>query len=396
MLFSITTTHPPARDLGYLLYKHPDRLHTKSLAFGRATVFFPEASDEETTAVLFLDIDPIGLVRRAHKGQEFALHPYVNDRPYAACSFLSVAIARMFGSALKGICEPKPELAQQALPWQVHIPTLPCRGGDGLLRRLFEPLGYQVEATHGMLDPNFPEWGPSPYHDVTLNVTCTLSMLLKHLYVLIPVFDDEKHYWVSHDEVEKLLSAGQGWIEDHPAKELITRRYLIHQRALTQSALERLEDEPLPHTEETTDTEDADEETQTTLRLHDHRLDVVAQTLKKAGVTEVIDLGCGDGKLLKRLFRIKQFKKIVGTDISTQSLKRAAKRLRLDQMTDRMRARIDLFQSSLTYKDQRFANFEGAAIVEVIEHIDENRLSSFARVVFEQARPGVVVLTTPN
>src|SRR2546422_863959 len=158
MLLTISTTRSPATDLGYLLHKHPERLQSFDLPFGQAHVFYPEAGDERCTAALLLDVDPVGLIRRSVKFPR--LDQYVNDRPYVASSFMSVALAR--------------------------------------------------------------------------------------IYVLIPVLDADKHYWVGEDEVEKLLRRGEGWLADHPARELIVARYLKHQRSLRDEALARLLEDETP------------------------------------------------------------------------------------------------------------------------------------------------------
>ena len=101
-----------------------------------------------------------------------------------------------------------------------RIDVLPVRGGDGLIRRMFEPLGYTVETTRHPLDKTFPEWGESPYFSVTIAARKTLPELLTHLYVLVPVFGNQKHYFVGDDELEKLLEKGAGWLASHPEKEL--------------------------------------------------------------------------------------------------------------------------------------------------------------------------------
>ena len=242
MLLTVTTTHRPATDLGYLLHKHPARGQSFPLAFGQAHVFYPEASTERCTAALLLDVDPVGLVRgrQGPAGEGRALEQYVNDRPYVASSFLSVAIARVLGAALGGRSQERPELAEMRIPLQARLAVLPCRGGEALLRRLFEPLGYVVAAQGCPLDERFPEWGQSRYFTVTLEGTCRLSDLLTHLYVLVPVLDDDKHYWVGEDEVEKLLRHGSEWLAGHPGRELIVQRYLRYQRGLTRQALARL------------------------------------------------------------------------------------------------------------------------------------------------------------
>ncbi|MBC7809702.1 MAG: 3' terminal RNA ribose 2'-O-methyltransferase Hen1, partial [Burkholderiales bacterium] len=257
MLLTITTTYQPATDLGYLLAKHPARVQAFNLAFGQAHVFYPEATDERCTAALLLDVDPVGLVRR--EGGGVSLEQYVNDRPYAASSFMSVAIAQVYRSGLSGTCKERPELAVMPIPLEAKITALPCRGGEKLLRELFEPLGYTVTAEHYALDAAFPAWGESAYFTVTLTVTTRLQDLLSHLYVLIPVLDDKKHYFVSDDEVSKLLRHGEGWLKDHPALELITSRYLRRQRGLMREALAQLVEAETPQVEETAIRNDAEE-----------------------------------------------------------------------------------------------------------------------------------------
>ena len=170
MLLTLTTTHHPATDLGYLLGKNPARAQSFELAFGMAHVFYPEAGDDACTAALLLDVDPVGLVRGGG-----GMDQYVNDRPYAASSFLSVALSRVMRSAMAGSSRERPELAETPIPLVARIAVLPCRGGDAFLRRLFEPLGYAVEAVAHPLDEAEPEWGDSRYFTVTLSATKRLA-----------------------------------------------------------------------------------------------------------------------------------------------------------------------------------------------------------------------------
>jgi 3' terminal RNA ribose 2'-O-methyltransferase Hen1 len=397
MLLTLSTTHQPATDLGYLLHKNPARLQTEELSFGKAYVFYPDATVDLCTAALLVEIDPVALVRgRGPAGEGGQLEQYVNDRPYAANSFLSVALGRIFSTAMSGRSKDRPELAELAIPLTAHLPVIAARGGEDLVKRLFEPLGYSVEIQGSQLDDTFPEWGASPYVALTITGTVRLQDLLTHLYVLIPVLDNEKHYWVANDEIEKLLKRGEGWLGSHPEKDLIVSRYLKRQRSLTREALSRLlaEDTPSDEADDLPSPESPASERAPS--LHDQRLQTVLSVIRETGAKRVVDLGCGEGKLLKLLLSEKQFESILGMDVSWRSLDTAKERLRLDEIPERQRSRIELVQGSLTYRDQRLHGFEAAAIVEVIEHLDAPRLATFERIVFEFARPTHVVLTTPN
>ncbi|MGH9127953.1 MAG: 3' terminal RNA ribose 2'-O-methyltransferase Hen1 [Acidimicrobiales bacterium] len=406
MLLTITTTHQPASDLGYLLHKNPDRVHTTTLAFGEGHVVYPEASQERCTAAFVVDIDPIGLVRnrrsssgpKGPSGNDRSLESYVNDRPYAASSFLAVAINKCFGTALGGRSKERPELAETPLPLCAHLPVVPCRGGEDLLRRLFEPLGYVVSASPLALDHQFPEWGDSLYLDVSLNATCRLRELLEHLFVLLPVLDDDKHYWVGPDEVDKLARRGASWLGAHPEAELIANRYLRHDRALTRDALARLlEDDAEEDPDAVAAAHDAQEAVvEKRLSLHDQRLAAVIAAIEASGARQVVDLGCGAGKLVARILRDTTVERVLGVDVSHRSLEAAARRLHLNTMAPSQRQRVELVQGALTYRDARLKGFDAAAVVEVIEHLDPARLGAFERVLFGHARPPTVILTTPN
>jgi 3' terminal RNA ribose 2'-O-methyltransferase Hen1 len=393
VLLTLSTTHRPATDLGYLLHKHPDRVQSFSQPFGEARVFYPEAGEERCTAALMLDVDPVGLVRRGHRSGGFALAEYVNDRPYVASSFVSVALVNVFKSAMAGTCKGFEELAAAAIPLEAWLPVVPARGGADLARRLFEPLGYAVEATALELDPQFPEWGTDRHIELRLSGELRLADLLTHLYVLLPVLDDEKHYWVDDSEIDKLMRRGEGWLPEHPERELITRRYLKNQASLFGPALELLADEAGATASPDAVPADPGPDEAPTLRAQ--RLDAVEAALAESGARRVLDLGCGSGALLRRLLA-GGYEKVVGVDVSVRALEGAARRLDLDSMHDAERARIELLQSALTYRDRRLVGFDAAALVEVIEHLDPPRLHPFEENVFGSARPTTVVVTTPN
>ena len=411
MLLTLTNTQSPATDLGFLLHKHPDRAQRYPLSFGAAHVFYPEAGEARCTACLLVEVDPIELVRGKAKTGGGLLYQYVNDRPYAASSFLSVAIGQVFSTALGGRCAARPELATQPLPLTAHLPVTPARGDEELAPALFEPLGYAVDMARLPLDERFPDWGDSPYVSLTLSATVTVKDLLSHLYVLLPVLDNAKHYWVGQDELEKLLRHGSDWLANHPDKGRIARRYLRHQWSLAREALARLEivEDDAPETApDETAAEDAptgpdmasitteEAAVEAPLSLNEARIRTVMAELEAAGAETVIDLGCGDGKLLSRLLKDRRFTRLVGLDVSARALEIAADRLRLDRLPPRLRERIQLLHGGLTYRDARIEGFDAATVIEVIEHLDENRLAAFERVLFQCARPRWILVTTPN
>ena len=430
MLLTIDVTSEKAPQLSYLLHKHPDRVQSFEMSFGTAHVFYPVVEQDRCVACLLLEVDPIAMVRGKNKDSSFLLEQYVNDRPFTASSFMSVALSQVFGSALAGRCRDIPELVAESFQLTATLDTLAVRGDIAMVPRLFEPLGYSVTAEGRLLD----------------------SELLAHLYVLIPVFDNVKHYFVGPDEIEKLLAKGAGWLETHPEKIEITRRYLRHRPGLVRDALARLSDEEvrseLDMDSDAQDTESSDPESigrdsigsasissasiggetiaassdatrngkpihgaidpesdradsenaknAIARSLNQQRYDAVLGAIRESEAKSVLDLGCGEGKLLKQLLEEKQLEKIVGMDVSIRSLEIASRRLRLERLTERQRSRIELIHGSLIYRDKRLNGYDAAIAVEVIEHLDPDRLVALERVIFEFARPKTVVVTTPN
>ena len=470
MLLTISTTHStpssPATDLGYLLHKNPANYQRFELPFGKADVFYPEASEEKCTATLMLEVDPVELTRPKEGRRPGSwLQDYVNDRPYTASSYMSVAIASVFGNALRGQSKERPELAHTPIPLKAEVQVVPSRAGGDLIANLFEPLGYEVELEGHTLDEQFPDWGESQYFTVKLSQTVRLKDLLSHLYVLLPVLDNEKHYFVGKDEVEKLLRHSEGWLGKHPKQELISKRYLKYRQVLVDQASGRLaepkEEEVGPEEvepeevgpeevgpeevepEETladslldrtspaspageSETESvsiqtpgqtpghspaqsSEEGLEKPMRLGDQRTAAVLKALREIAPESVLDLGCGEGKLLAELAAEPTFKKIAGVEVSQERLARARRRLKLGQRskrgngTDRgessqagLEARVELIHGSLTYRDRRLSGYAAAVAMEVIEHIEPDRLGTFEQVVFGEAKPRAVLITTPN
>lgn len=399
MLLTVTTTHRPATDLGHLLHKHPDRVQAFPQSFGTATVFYPEAGEDRCTVALLLDVDPVRLARsRGRNAPDFSLAQYVNDRSYAASSLLGVAMADVFSTARRGRCASRQELADSAIPLEIAIPVLPCRGGPEIAHRLFEPLGWTVEAEPLPLDDAYDEWGDSRYVRLRLTGVVRLADALNQLHVLLPVLDESKHYWQGPDEVDKLMRSGEGWLATHPDAALIARRYLGRSGGMTRVALARLA-ELGDEVEEAVDPAEDDEVLQPAEKrvpLNTQRHEAVHQVLLDLGARSVIDLGCGSGQFLDRLVRTPAFVRVAGADVSSRSLQHAARRLHLDRMSERQAERVQLFQGALTYEDERYAGFDAAVLMEVVEHVDPPRLEALEHVVLGVAKPGAVVVTTPN
>ncbi|HEU5352840.1 MAG TPA: 3' terminal RNA ribose 2'-O-methyltransferase Hen1 [Actinocrinis sp.] len=432
MLVTITATRPPgadwpATDLGYLLAKNPNRVQSFEHAFGRSRVFYPQADEAACTAALLLEIDPIALVKsRNLDSADFSLSQYVNDRPYAASSLLAVALGQVFRTAIRGTSKERPLLAMTALPLTIHLPAVPATAS--LIERLFAPLGWEVSAEPIALDPAFPDWGASRYCDVTLTGVLRLADALSQLYVLLPVLDGSKHYWISAEEVDKLLRAGEAWLPGHPDRELITRRYLGRRPALVRTALGRLAEsddvaeseldnaidaseaedavEPAPAVGSADSAEEPAAATATAtatataetrkLSLAEHRRDAVVAALKDVGAKRVLDLGCGGGALLRALLHDRFFTEIFGVDVSARALQYAARSLHLDRQPEMVARRLTLKQGSLTYTDAALKGYDAAVLMEVIEHVDPPRLAALEHAVFGAARPTAVIVTTPN
>ncbi|MCH5158053.1 MAG: 3' terminal RNA ribose 2'-O-methyltransferase Hen1 [Clostridiales bacterium] len=394
MLLTITYEGKNTQELGFLLYKNPNKTQQFELSYGKAYVFYPEVSDTRTTAALLIDIDPIDLARGKLGSSVGGLFDYVNDRPYASTSFLSTAISRVFGTAMSGKCEGRQALADAPLKLTARIYSIRDGGEDDLAAQLFEPLGYTVRTERTVLDERFPEWGRSPYVNLTVSGTVKLSVLLNQLYVLIPVFDRQKHYYMSEDEIHKLIDHGEGWLSAHPQREKIAHRYFNAKRSYAKKALDVL------LADEADESDKAEEETaeEKVVRspLNALRMESVKSAVLLSGATSVIDLGCGECRLTALLLNEPQIKKITACDVSVSVLEKGAQRLNIDRMPKYKQDKLTLMQASLTYRDKRFEGFDCACVIEVIEHIEPARIPAFERSVFEFAAPRTVIVTTPN
>ena len=306
-----------------------------------------------------------------------------------------MALREAFSSALAGKSRERADLVTEKLSLSAKVPAVVARGGAPVVERLFTPLGYAVRVSTHPLDATFPDWGDASLLSLEIEGKQTVHDLLSHLYVLLPVLDAEKHYFVGEAEVEKLLGHGEGWLSNHPEKLLISNRYLKYRRDLVRDALSQLTVDLAEADEEAQVAEDALEER---VNLADQRMEAVLSALRSGEppIRRVIDLGCGEGRLLRSLIDDRAFTEIVGVDVSPDALTKAERRLKLDRLPAPVRARVKLIQGSALYRDQRLEGFDAIALVEVIEHVEEDRLDVLTKVVFGHLKPRRVVVTTPN
>ena len=398
MLLTITMKGTNTQELGYLLHKNPYRAQCFDLSFGKAYVFYMEVTDNRTTAALLLELNPIDLARGKLGSKDGGLFDYVNDRPYVSSSFMSTAINRVFSTAMNGKCTKRQELADSLHDLEATIYNLPVRGDKELVREIFEPLGYNITVRESVLDEQFSEWGESSYIDLTISSRIKLSDMLNHIYVLIPVFDKQKHYYMSEDEIDKLLRHGEGWLSEHPKKNTIIRRYFDMKRSYANKTIARLleAESETEETEQNEETPEISEPEQKRIPLNTQRMEAVKNAVLESGAVSVLDIGCGEGKLTSILLRETQIKRITAADVSVSVLEKAKQKLNFDRMQPYLKDKLTLIQASLMYKDKRFEGFDAACVVEVIEHMDEGRIPLFEKVLFGCAKPKTVIVTTPN
>jgi 3' terminal RNA ribose 2'-O-methyltransferase Hen1 len=383
MLLTIQADISPGSDLGYLLHRHPEQVYTSPLPQGQLHLFYPEVTGHSATAALWLELAPVGSARDL----------FGNDRPFVVSALMSQAIFQTLGLALDGLCPERPELADKPLNLMVRLVVVASRGGPSQLERLFEPLGYEVQTEPRPLDARFPEWGESPYYTLTLKGHKPLVELLNHLYLLLPVLNAPRHEGLDLDKLEKLLQRAEIWLEGHPDYEWILRQYPQERPSPTRQALERL----LPERPEQAELDAAEEDKlEATIGLKEQRLDKVLELLLQHQVQSVVDLGCGEGLMLKRLMDASRIPRLMGIDVSIRELERAERRLLPDWLSERQKLRLQLIQGSVLYRDARYREIDAALLLEVIEHLEPFQLERLTRTLFGEQKPPLVLVSTPN
>jgi 3' terminal RNA ribose 2'-O-methyltransferase Hen1 len=398
VFLSIATTRQGAKDLGFLLYKHPDRVFRSDASRNAkmsAVGFYPEATDERCEFCLVVEVDPVERVRGASWGAGIA--QYVEPLPFLASSYMAQALSLCLRSAMNGVVTSKDPAEEERLKvaaaekWPLEITVSPLRTSPALISRMFEPLGWDVALHSIALDIPGMMSGDrgTDLHTLTLRGEVTLQDALTHLYVLLPALDPARHYFYGESEVQKLLDKSQNWLEQHPARELIVGRYLSKSRELRETALQQFE---TADDDETVAEGDVPDEP---VSAHDERHQRIVEIVRGAGDVSVVDLGCGEGKLLERLSKLPGKLEITGVEPAMRDLDKAHRALSRNP-GKQMDPRIKLKHGSILYADDQLKGFDIAILSEVIEHIDPERLDHAERCVFGFMQPRKVVVTTPN
>ena len=343
------TTHQPATDLGFLLHKNPERLHdggavvragARRSTRRRPTSAAPPRCSSRSTRSAW------SATARARGQRVRRCAQYVNDRPYVASSFLRVAISKLFGTAMTGRSKERPELADAHPPCsKLASRCSPCRGRRRRCsRRLFEPLGYDGGGrSRSPLDAASPSGATAATSTSRSAATMRARDLLEHLFVLLPVLDDDKHYWVGDDEVDKLLRRGGDWLAAPPRTgadrpPLPPPRPPAHHATPWPGCSGRgRRRRPATSAEAARRRGGGGREADQPQRAAPRRRGRRARPRRRpAGC---VDLGCGEGKLLRRLLRRPAVRPRSSASTSrTGRWSIAARRLRLDDMPPRQRA----------------------------------------------------------
>lgn len=379
MQLSLNVKGNGAEAVSYLLAKNPNNLYERDEKGFKVRSVYSVFTKEEVKYLIYVKPDPIDLVRSSP--QVYDISHYINDREFAVSSLFVSAIRKALGTALNG--KPQEEYVQ----WVEHRFDMEVAFGpiatdlpDGELAELFKPIGYNVEIKRAASTLR----SKSSALFITLTGKQTIQNLLKHLFILIPVIDNYKHYFIDEREIEKVDRYGEGWLDAHPLKQFIVKRALRFQNLIRQSKFYDRE----RHNQENRETKK--------IRLNELRYEKIVDFIRTIPKRDtVVDLGAGEGKLSVKLGYLDGVKEILSVEPSNKSRVRAIQRFEEAEGTDGFTLPTSL-AGSLFYFDDRLVNKDIMVLCEVIEHIDEYRIPKMMEAIFRSYQPRVLIVTTPN
>ena len=403
MQLAIKAIGEGAKMLSFLLSKNPQNRYDRIEKGHRVRFTYTVFSDSEVEAVIFVTPDPVELVKNSPDTYEIT--QYINDREFVVSSIFCAYIRSALGTALNG--RPK----EDYLDWAKHAFQLTISFGpvatdlpDAAIKQLFEPLGYQIEIERGQAAYHFQLKEKSSARFINLQGTLTVQNALRHLFVLIPVLDNYRHYFIDEREIEKLERYGEGWLADHPLKDLIIKRTLRF-RELIDLVGVNLSQSDNPAQLANLVQSDADKEAitpeptlkpQPVVRLNELRYQRVIKLVENLPTREsIVDFGAGEGKLSVRLGFIPGVKEILAVEPTEKEQLRALKRFSEASHKEDFITPTPIW-GSLFYYDEQLRAKDVMILNEVIEHIAESRLPRVMGTIFGSYKPKVLIVTTPN
>ncbi|MCK1992095.1 3' terminal RNA ribose 2'-O-methyltransferase Hen1 [Peribacillus muralis] len=380
MQLTINASGNNVKAISYLLSKNPNNLYERKHKGHVVRLFYSTFTETEMEATIFVTPDPIELVKNT--ANSYDITHYINDREFAVSSIFCSLIRSALGTALNG--QPKEEHAEwvnHPFSFQFDFGPVVSTLSDNQLRELFEPIGYEVSITRPDIQYSFDMKDRSSTRTVSLKGLKTLQEGLRHLFVLIPVIDNYKHYYIDEKEIDKLERYGEGWLDDHPMRDFIYRQSLRFKEVY--SIVENKKPEMKKDDKESK------------VRLNDLRYEKIFDTVSQMHPSSVVDFGSGEGKLSVRLGFIEGVKEILAVEPSQSATLKALGRF--DKVKDKEKFVIPKpLWGSLFYYDEELKNKDVIILCEVIEHIDEHRLPKVMDTILQDYQPRALILTTPN
>lgn len=384
MQISLKVYGEHARMVSHLIAKNPHNLYERKEKGGLVRIVFTKNEEREVHILFFVTVDNMELTK--NQTNFSSITHYINDRESAVSSIFCSVLRKAVGTALNG--KPKDEFKEwvnYSFPLEITFGPLSTKLTNHELAGLFEPLGYELTIENGkvLLPASFAKKSSAKF--ITLKANQTIQDCFRHLFVLIPVMDQYKHYYIDEKEVDKLKRYGEGWLSFHPKRNEIIKESLIFSDLIEKSRL--IESKP-------------SKEKQAPLTkkksLNQWRYEKIIETVKGLPHnSRIVDMGAGEGKLTAQLGFIRGIEELVAVEPSEREQLKAKKRI--EALVGKPDFLLPTFKwGSLFYYDSELEKKDIFILCEVIEHIDENRLGKIFDTIFTKYKPYHVIVTTPN
>lgn len=369
-----------AGNLSYFLGKHPDRPFTRETKYGKVEAKFLHYRQNEVIFYITFHPNGLSLVKESDFHQ---LEDYINDREFSLSSIFLTNIRHSIGYVLSD----EKEGITENMHFSVSLSPLSTRLPDHAITELFEPLGYDVSIEKIESDYTF-DVDSGRVVSLTLTSQTNVVDVFRHLYVLIPIMDNYKHYDIDSNEAEKLLRFGAKWLEQHPKREFITRRFVGYRKGLANDVLSTFE----PKEKELTNNEEPEVKTP----LGKLRYSAFADKVKELPIQSVVDMGAGEGRLVELLVQNEQLTEILACEPTVNGLDRMKRLISILERKKKVRVKPSIIQSSLFYRDERLLHKDALILCEVIEHIERERVDQVLSTILSYYQPTYFIFSTPN